>query len=448
MKKVKKLGALKVNTGSFRVTRETPADQRMPRADMLQKAKLWQDESFGWVRDILIAPPLHVEISEVDESLKVSTTANNIVYVLRPEAPMSRAISALPTTLMLVDVRGVQLDEVGLMRRIPGRDKFADMVIVVIGGLQQADAAKQVFSQMIADDWVGEVRTCDVFTDTPNNAYTATRRRLHIIIPSGRNQSRVVPFYNICDAPDLLTGWVSVVGLLKSIWSCTGDTEGGPHVDWMYVVSDDVNLPVALVSKIIPHPNVVFYPFEIRDPLADVAAKVSDGLNAEHETPPLPWLDLLKRSVLLQPLYDPDVQEIEPPAARDEGEASGASDVDEEAPASKPKARPAPKQRAKPRTPPPEREPGVDAGSTGSAEASSTTRAGSESRPPPPKRSAAEPRKGAASRPKASQETPRKKPKTAAEPPQLVNPRTGATPARAPATSTELSARLQPFQRK
>jgi hypothetical protein len=279
-----KVGSLKVQVGGWHWRPEDP----LPKAEVLKKAKLWTGDDLQWLRDVLASPPLRVDVSETDESHKLETAFGNTLHVLKKDAGLPRTVLKIPFCLCLIDARSMSVEDTDVLLSVPGRARFAEVPTFIIGGVAETDDQKHAVQKACGHEWVGEQRSVDVFTGETSIAYLATRRRLHMMLPEGCHGKKLPPVLNLTTAQPLNLGWAATVGLFRSMWKETKARSEEGKVDWIYVLSDDLDLPVLLSQRIDSHPSIVFCCLSAALSTEDVAAKLREKLKTVHETPPLP----------------------------------------------------------------------------------------------------------------------------------------------------------------
>ena len=105
--------------------------------------------------------------------------------------------------------------------------------------------------KVFGSEWSGHRRVYTVFTGDADPGYACGRRELVCLFPSDGKMVRLPPAFNIRHAHPLGIGLVALVGLLQTIILETPAPETESQaVDWIYLISDDLQLPVLFTSRL------------------------------------------------------------------------------------------------------------------------------------------------------------------------------------------------------
>lgn len=310
-----KTSSLKVSLGGWTWKPEDP----LPKAEVLKKAKLWTSDDLAWLRDILISPALKVDVSETEDSLKVETSFGSTIHVLKPAPGMPKTVLQIPISLCLIDTRGMSVEDTEVLLGVPGRSKFASVPVMLFGGVPETQVQKAAVMKACGGEWVGEERSVDVFTSETSLAYTAARRRLLLLLPEGCAGKKVPPMMNITHVQPITLGWAAVVGIFRTFWREPKPKSDEPKIDWLYVLSDDIELPVILSQKIDSHPSVIFCSLSTALRTDEVAAKIKEQLKDQQESPPLQWGRMMTRAQKLESIFEVSSSDDDESEEREEG---------------------------------------------------------------------------------------------------------------------------------
>lgn len=302
-----------------------PATQRFPKVDVLLATPLWKDEKQSWIRDVLVSTPIKVDITPTVQSIRVSTNGPSVIHVLRCENSMPPSLGELRYGLVVIDTRRMAVEDASLIKTIPGKSKFLDTPVLLLGRPVEVEAVKREILREFHGNWVGDERYVDVFSETgPTGVYIAGRKRVTLLLPDGSRGIKVPPMFNITGAATELVGWVAVIGLLRPLWAPLADIHEEPR-DWMLVVSPETDLPVALNTKLDDHPSVVYFPLQLMEEASDVAQHVGEHLKTASVTAGLDWISLFENADHLLPLFQPvaDAEAGEPTGGEVVGEEEG-----------------------------------------------------------------------------------------------------------------------------
>lgn len=314
MKLLPKTSSVKVNLGRGRLVGNTSND-RLPKADALLKAELWTSKELQWVRDILASPPMRVEMHVTDDSIKLDTSTGSSIHLLKNTQMMPRALNSLPLSLCIIDARTMTTEDVNLVISAPGRGRFLDVPVAIIGGVTETEVMKAAVKKAVGAEWTGDERCIEVLTSDGNAHYTCGRKRMQLLFPAGSQGKKVPPFMNIIHAANTTLGWVACFGLLRYLWKESQGRQQEGNMDWVYVLSEDNSLPVLLTQRIETHPSIVYCSF-LSAAAGDVAALVSETLKTCSDTLMLDWGPLFMRAQALESLFDAPVED--PPSSGDD----------------------------------------------------------------------------------------------------------------------------------
>ena len=299
-----KVNALKVNLGRWSLKAEDPGALRMPKKEMLLKAALWESEEFHWLREILKSPPMKVEQAVTGDSVKLDTSAGSTLHILKNSSGMEKSLSLLPFGMCVIDARSMSVEDAEVITSAPGRSRFLDVPVFIIGGVAETEVMKAAVLKACGSEWTGEHRFIDVFTSEGTTQYLAARRRLLMLLPQGAQGKKLPPFLNIVEAPSPTLGWVACLGLVRHLWKEGKRRAEDGNIEWLYCLSEDLQLPVLLTQRIDSHPSVVFCSLQSSLTVIDTAAKVTDGLKTAQDSPVLPWGQLFQREQYLEAFFD------------------------------------------------------------------------------------------------------------------------------------------------
>lgn len=109
-----------------------PIEQRFPKYEALTCAPLWREEKFAWIRDILLSPPLELQVTADDDSIRISPSASSLIHLLRSERFLPQQLAGLPYSLILVDTRTYSAEDASwTLQRVPGRSKMMDTAVMI-----------------------------------------------------------------------------------------------------------------------------------------------------------------------------------------------------------------------------------------------------------------------------------------------------------------------------
>ena len=306
-KLVPKVGSLKVNLGGWMWRQDEP----LPRPEVLRKAKLWASDDLLWMRDILASAPLQVDVSETEDSVKLETNFGSTIHVLKRDCGLPRTVSKIPFCLCVIDTRGMSVEDTDVLLGVPGRARFRDVPTFLFGGVAETEVQKAAVFKACGGDWVGEQRSIDVFTSEPSTAYTSSRRRLLLLLPEGAGGRKVPPCVNLTTAPTMNVAWTATVGIFRHLWRTPKERAQEARVDWVFVVSEELDLPVMISQRIDTHPSVVFCSTSTVLSTADIASKLKEKLKDAQEVAPLPWGYIMHAAHHLMPLFEVPVSSSE-----------------------------------------------------------------------------------------------------------------------------------------
>ena len=291
---VQRFRDIKVNLGKWRpvTTTDEPAD-RIPRGTLLQKAVFWTDEKYKPVRDVLALPLLQVEVACMEDAMRVDVTGGrSSIIVVNQNQGMPHAVSSLEYKTVIVDCRGMNVEETHLFDKMPGRSRFTEVPLLLFGGIGEAEEARRGIQRATQSQWAGQTRVMDVLTDESSPMYSKMRRRLLLMIPDNRPVGKMPPIINLASARPIVLGWCAIVGLLREIWrvrpGAEEEEEEQPEVEWLYVVSDDVDLAVLLGMRMDSGPSILHCPLHMVHSLWDHAEAVSTHLQGTENVVIIP----------------------------------------------------------------------------------------------------------------------------------------------------------------
>lgn len=193
-------------------------------------------------------------------------------------------------------------------------------------------------------DWTGDERTVDIFTDLlPGGVYTVARMRVLLLLPNGAGGVRIPPFLNMCGATTELVMWTSLVGLLRPLWAQTSKPTTAETKEWMYVISQDLEMAAALNFMLEAKPSIVLFPMGTLEESSDLAKKLTEHVRTAATMLGLNWNQLYKMADNLLPVFaapEGGSEVAEAPIAEDV-----AGEVPEEAVPAVPVPRPKPHAR-------------------------------------------------------------------------------------------------------
>ena len=354
---VQRFRDVKVNLGKWCpvTTTDDPSD-RIPRGTLLQKAVFWSDDKYRHVRDVLASPLLQVEVASMEDAMRVDVKGGrSTILVVNQNQGMPSAVSQLEFKAVMIDCRGMTVEETHLFDRMPGRSRFTDVPLILFGGVAEVEEAKRGIMRATQSQWAGQTRVMDVLMNENSPMYSKMRRRLMLMIPDNRPVGKMPPVINLDNARPIVLGWCAIMGLLRDIWRVrphpVEEEEEQPEVEWLYVVTDDVDMAVLLGMRLDSGPSILHCPLHAVRSLQDHAETVSTHLQGTENVAVIPWDDMTIRWHNCLPLF-PDAAPVE--------DGDDSSDEAERAPptpvTAPPKpAAPKPKARAKPK-PKPEKE--------------------------------------------------------------------------------------------
>ena len=298
---------LRVSLGAWKPRGAAGDVSRMPRAEVLQKAKLWTDAGYAAVRGSLCSRPLHVEISETADLVKVDVPGGSTsILVIKNNSAMPQATANIPFGAVVIDARAMTNEEGDLMQRMPGRSKFNSVPTLIIGGVSETEDVRRGVIASSASQWAGEVRPIDVYTKESHGQFTCQKRRLLAMVPSGHTLAKMPPMFNIAMAPSLTEGWSTVIGLMRFLWHRPDSEADAQTVDWLYVLSDDPMLPALLSQHLESTPSIVFCQIHDSMTIQDLGDKVADCMKLGQDLTPLRWDVVVSRWCNMQPLFGDD----------------------------------------------------------------------------------------------------------------------------------------------
>ena len=165
-------------------------------------------------------------------------------------------------------------------------------------------AAVKMVMDSIGVDWSGERRTYAVYTGDKDPQYCSGRRELFCLIPTGSKAVKMPPMFNIIWAQPQLVGWITIIGLMQWIWVPSPEEEDEQRMDWVYVFSNDLALPVYLASLLENTPSVVLCPFDTVDTMCDLGAKTAEMVRTMQGVHHISWRGMIQRAEAMAPLFD------------------------------------------------------------------------------------------------------------------------------------------------
>ena len=329
-------------------------DDRIPPAAVLHSCKFWKDtQSYGHIHALLKTPPMKVDISTSEEHVKLEITGTGAsVIVVNNKGGMPVNLGTFPTRCIIIDARSMSTEEGRLVERVPGRSRFTEIPVVMFGGQREVDEVIRSIRRSTGDTWMGQIRTFDVATSEATPMYSATRRRLTLMVPENIVLKKFFPFLDMTSASDASIGWVTVTGLFNSVWRQRSNDEAvgaEDTVEWLQVISDDADFVVHLVTKLEGSPSVIHCPLHPVASVEELGDVVCGRLSASEAHPPISWLDVNVRWADHVPLFTRTVgaPEAEDVSSDDDHHESPLPQAVQTPPTPKPK--PKAKPRSKPK---------------------------------------------------------------------------------------------------
>lgn len=309
MTMVPKLPAVKVSTRKWKPPlMEQDMLKRIPKGDLLCKARLWTAEEYKTARDVLGRPPLRLEVQDDGCMTKVAIAATDSGINIFPRTPaLPKTISTLPLRAVLIDLRSVEADDVvECMDNVPGKFKLSVLPVILFGRPDTVDMATLRLMHVLGGSWSGERRTFIVWTADKDAMYTAARRQIVIFTPDvGELRRRQPPYFNIAHAEPPTLGWVAIFGYLQALLlPDSNDESTSQGADWLYVISDDVALAALLSTRLDNTPSVALCPLRSEESIPDIAGHVSEALKGTQNIPVLQWTQIMERTIALAPIFE------------------------------------------------------------------------------------------------------------------------------------------------
>ena len=329
-------------------------DDRIPPGHLLKNSKFWTDSArFGHIHALLQTPPVKVDVSTADDHVKMDlqgTTSSIILINSRPGGGMPLSIGSLPVRVMVIDARGMSVEEGRMMDRLPGRSRYNTVPIFVIGGVREVEEAVRCIRRSTGESWSGHTRNFEVITAEPNPHFLATRRRLCVLAPDTVVLSKWYPILDITSAVDPNYGWMTAIGLMASVWrqqAVDDAVRGADSAEWMQVVSDQPALSAQIATRLGGTPSVIHCPLHEVSSLEDLSDTMRTFLGGAESFPPVSWIDARIRWAEHLPIF------VKQAVGTHVEEVSSEEDNEPRAPSPAPPTPPAPKPKpkARPRTP-------------------------------------------------------------------------------------------------
>ena len=110
--------------------------------------------------------------------------------------------------------------------------------------------------------------------------------------------------FNVRHAQPPSLGLVALVGLMQSVLLPDDTTGDSQQVDWMYVITDDLALPVYLTSRLDNTPSVALCCLDQKNSLPDIASRIAEIMKSQEALPMIQWEAIFSRVEDMLPLFD------------------------------------------------------------------------------------------------------------------------------------------------
>ena len=308
MRLLPKVSTVSTNLGRWQPEEGDDADDlsRMPRVEVLMKCHLWTDPSHQQVRKMLAAPAMRVQVTASAESAKVLVSQGRAsIEVIQREGGIPRLYASLPFMLVVIDTTDMTIEDMEMVKTMPGRSKTTTVPTIVFGEHAVVQAMVKTLLESLGSDWVGERRSYCVVPPEKDPQYKFAKRELITLIPHGHMCLKLTPVYLIQHAPSAVVGWLAIIGLMQWAWSSDGQQpDDEPITEWLYVVSHQHKLPVLLSTSLRNTPSVLFCPWELHDTMQDIGAKLAEHVRTTEGQRSIDWKDMHRKSELCSPLWD------------------------------------------------------------------------------------------------------------------------------------------------
>ena len=124
-----------------------------------------------------------------------------------------------------------------------------------------------------------------------------------VTVPTHVGMLAMPPVFNIrWFSPPVLV-WVAVIGLMQWLWVKQHDLESGSlPVDWMFVATKDLHVPVLLAGMLENAPSVVLCPFDTQHSLSRLASETVELVKSMAGIDTIMRSDVMERAEALSPL--------------------------------------------------------------------------------------------------------------------------------------------------
>ena len=267
------MSAVRVNLGRWKpVTGDVDPRKSLPAVGTLRKAQLWMEDKYRHIRLMLNSPAMTVAVSATPESAKVQTAqGRGSIEVFRRQDGMPASFAQLPFMMLVLDATAMTVEDMAIIRSMPGRSKAATVPTLVFGEHAVVEAVVKTLLGVLGPEWAGEKRVHTVVTGEKDMKYTACRKEMVTLVPTGNRVMKMPPVFIIHHAPTPAVGWMAVLGMLQWQWFRQTE-EDEQSAEWIFVLGAEQTFPVLLSTMLRNTPSVVYCPIHSEGTMTDVGA--------------------------------------------------------------------------------------------------------------------------------------------------------------------------------